>query len=50
VSAILRIVFAHAGHWLVNLLYALPVVGLAVALLVDVIRQRRRRRREQAQG
>ena len=37
-------VFAHAGHWLVSALYALPVVVLAVALLLDVLRQRRRRR------
>jgi cytochrome c-type biogenesis protein CcmH/NrfF len=39
------VVLAHAGHWLVSALYALPVVALLVALLVDVLVKRRRRRR-----
>jgi hypothetical protein len=44
-SALLVVMFAHAGHWLVSVMYALPVLGLGVALLIDVLRQRRRRRR-----
>lgn len=36
------IVFAHAGHWLPQLLYLLPVVVLVVAILIG----RRRERRE----
>ena len=35
-------VFAHAGHWLPQLLYLLPVAVLVVAILVG----RRRERRE----
>jgi cytochrome c-type biogenesis protein CcmH/NrfF len=35
------IVFAHAGHWLPQLLYLLPVVVLVVAILVGRRRERR---------
>ncbi len=34
-------VLAHAGHWLVNVLYALPVLVVAGSIIVSVIRQRR---------
>ncbi len=33
---------AHATHWLVDLLYAAPVLVLLIAGLVSAIRQRRR--------
>ena len=42
---------AHAGHWLVNLLYLAPLVLVFVALGVQALRDRRRRtgpRREPA--
>lgn len=35
-------VFAHAGHWLVSMVYAAPALLLAGALIVSTIRQRRR--------
>ncbi len=33
---------AHAGHWLVNLLYLLPLVLVLLALGVQSLRDRRR--------
>jgi hypothetical protein len=36
--------FAHAGHWLTNIAYFLPVVGFLVWLLVTQIKERRRSR------
>lgn len=33
---------AHATHWLVDLLYAVPVLVLLIAGIVSTIRQRRR--------
>ncbi|MDQ3870435.1 MAG: hypothetical protein M3301_02320 [Chloroflexota bacterium] len=40
------IVFAHAGHWLVDLAYFLPVVGFMGWLGWTHLRDRRRQRRE----
>ena len=37
------IVFAHAGHWLPQLLYLAPVVVLGIAAGVSKVRERRRR-------
>jgi hypothetical protein len=34
-------VFAHAGHWAVNLIYAGPVVLFALWLCFEMIRNRR---------
>lgn len=31
---------AHAGHWLINLLYAAPVIGLVGLFLWDRLRHR----------
>jgi hypothetical protein len=33
--------FAHAGHWLVNLLYAVPLFVVVGAILRDRMRERR---------
>jgi hypothetical protein len=38
------LVLAHAGHWLANVLYVVPLVGVAVAMLVGRLRERRRER------
>jgi hypothetical protein len=38
------IVFAHAGHWLPQLLYLAPVVVLVGAILVGRMRERREAR------
>ena len=38
-------VTAHAGHWLVDLLYALPVFAFGAWLLIDRLMHRRRNRR-----
>jgi hypothetical protein len=38
------IVFAHAGHWLPQLLYLAPVVVLAGAVGLGKLRERRNRR------
>jgi hypothetical protein len=35
--------FAHAGHWLPQLLYLAPVVVMLIALGVGKVRERRRR-------
>ena len=35
------LVFAHAGHWLPQLLYVAPVAMLVVAVLIGRIRERR---------
>jgi hypothetical protein len=35
------VVFAHAGHWLPQLLYLAPVAVLVVAVLVGRVRDRR---------
>lgn len=40
---------AHAGHWLVNLLYAAPVVAVVVVLAVQSVRDRRRGRDRDAE-
>jgi hypothetical protein len=37
------IVFAHAGHWLVQLAYLLPLGALVVAMIVGRHRERRER-------
>jgi hypothetical protein len=39
---------AHSAHWLVDLAYILPFVGLLVWLFVTTIRERRRSEREAA--
>jgi hypothetical protein len=38
------ILFAHAGHILVDLLYALPMIVMVVLLLVGKMREKRQRR------
>ncbi len=37
-------VFAHAGHWLIQLLYAVPVIGFLIALVWAKIKERRMQR------
>jgi uncharacterized membrane protein YtjA (UPF0391 family) len=36
--------FAHAGHWLAQIAYLLPLVVLVAMLIVGCIRERRARR------
>lgn len=43
------LVVAHAGHWLVNLLYVLPVAVVAGLLGWQAIKDRREERRENEQ-
>lgn len=38
------IVFAHAGHWLPQLLYLAPVLAVVVAVAVGRVKERRARR------
>ena len=40
------IVFAHAGHWFLGLVYAAPVLIVAALMGIDALRGRRRRRAE----
>ena len=40
------IVFAHAGHIIVDLLYALPMLVMILLLVVGKMRERRRGRDE----
>jgi hypothetical protein len=37
---------AHAGHWLVDLIYAAPVLVMVVVGAYITVRERRRERRE----
>ena len=37
------IVFGHAGHWLVDMLYALPLVIMIGLLLIGRMREKRAR-------
>ena len=41
---------AHAGHWLVETLYVMPVVVIVVWISVKALLDRRRERREGAPG
>jgi hypothetical protein len=34
-------IYAHAGHWLVNLLYAAPLLFVVAIIVRDRLRQRR---------
>jgi hypothetical protein len=34
-------IYAHAGHWLVNLLYAAPLLFVIAIIVRDRLRQRR---------
>jgi uncharacterized membrane protein YtjA (UPF0391 family) len=36
--------FAHAGHWLAQIAYLLPLVVLVVMLVIGRMRERRARR------
>jgi hypothetical protein len=38
-------VFAHAGHWIEGIIFALPVLVLVGALVWDGWKNKRRRRR-----
>jgi hypothetical protein len=38
------ILFAHAGHILVDMLYAMPMLVMVVVLFVGKLRERRNRR------
>jgi hypothetical protein len=38
------IVFAHAGHIIVDLLYALPMLVMVVLLFIGKVRERRHNR------
>jgi membrane protein implicated in regulation of membrane protease activity len=38
---------AHFGHWYVQIIFAAPVLVLAVLMTVDTMRARRRRRDEE---
>jgi hypothetical protein len=36
------VIFAHAGHWLASLAFAAPVLVVAVAMTIVVLRERAR--------
>jgi hypothetical protein len=37
------IVFAHAGHWIVSVIYALPAIAILVWVTITTLRDRRRK-------
>ena len=37
----MSVVFAHAGHWLVQILYAAPLIVMVVLLIVGKIRDKK---------
>ena len=39
---------AHSAHWLIDVLYVVPFVGLLIWLFVTTLRERRRTAREEA--
>jgi chloramphenicol 3-O-phosphotransferase len=41
---------AHAGHWLVYVLYAVPVVVVGASIVISLLRQRRERRADRSPG
>ncbi len=38
------VVFAHPGHWAVQVLYLAPLAALVIMLVVSKVRERRKRR------
>ena len=44
------IVFAHAGHWLVQLIYLVPLFVLVGVIMAGRIRDRRERAEEQTRA
>jgi hypothetical protein len=38
---------AHAGHWLIGVLYAVPVLIVAASIVLTIIRDRRERRADE---
>ena len=48
--ASLAIPLAHPGHWVESLAFAAPALLLPIALVVMVLHERRRERREAADG
>jgi hypothetical protein len=38
------VILAHAGHWLLNILYAAPLLAVVGIIVRDRIKERRRRR------
>jgi hypothetical protein len=44
-SAVAPTPLAHAGHWLAQLAYLVPLAVLVIALLLGKLRERRARRR-----
>jgi hypothetical protein len=38
---------AHAGHWLIGVLYAVPVLIVAASIVLTVVRDRRGRRSDE---
>lgn len=38
------LVYAHAGHWLAQLVYVAPVLALVVAIAVSKLKEKRRTR------
>ena len=42
----LTLPFAHAGHWLLQVAYAAPVIGMLVWLGIVKVREVRERRRD----
>ena len=44
----MTLVFAHAGHWLVQLLYAVPVLFVVGAIVWSKIQERREEAEERA--
>lgn len=38
------IVFAHAGHWIVSVIYAAPAIGILAWVTITTLRDRRRQR------
>ena len=41
---------AHAGHWLMYILYAVPVVVVGASIVINLLRQRRQRQAGRSPG
>jgi cytochrome c-type biogenesis protein CcmH/NrfF len=46
-ASVISLPQAHAGHWIADLLYAVPVMVVVVALGIQTLRDRKKRKNEQ---
>lgn len=48
--AVISLPLAHAGHWALWVLYAVPVVVVVASIVFTIVRERRAARNDSADG